>query len=110
MAKTCQLWMCRSDLLFVIKEYVFQHLSVSDMVSIFLSGDSRMIGITFIFSLFFDGFARGLSVPRQTSSGYSLFPFWSGCQVCLQIVGAILFQVFRMDSIRPCWFVVFKLL
>ena len=48
-----------------------QHLSMSDMVSIFLNGDSRMFGLTFTFSFFLGGFARGLIAPRLTSSGYS---------------------------------------
>ena len=44
---------------------------MSDMVSIFLNSNSRMIGLTFNFSFFFGGLARGLSVPRRASSGYS---------------------------------------
>ena len=43
---------------------------MSDMVSIFLNSNSRMIGLTFTFSFFFGGLARGLSVPRWASSGY----------------------------------------
>ena len=75
MAKTCSavdllFWYaaCDKGMCFFILP---QHLSVINMVSIFFNGDSRTIGLTLNFSFFFGGFARGLSVPRRTSSGYS---------------------------------------
>ena len=83
MAKTCSvvdlpLWyaLCDKGMCFI---HSGQHLRIIDMVSIFLNGDSRMIGLGFTFSFFFSGFARGLSVSRWMSSEYSpvlLVLFW----------------------------------
>ena len=107
MAKTCSvvdlpLWYAACDkvMCFFILP---QQLLMSDLISIFLNGASRMIGLTFSFSFFFCGFARGLSVPRRTFSGY--YPL----QIYKQLVQST-FQVFRINSIRSCCFVAFKLL
>ena len=75
MKKTCSvvdllLWhaACDKEMCFFI---LSQQLSMGDMATIFLNGDSRMIGLAFSFLFFSDGFARGLNVLRQTSSSYS---------------------------------------
>ena len=47
---------------------------MSDMVTFFLNGNSRMIGLTFTFSFLFGGVGRALSVPGKMSSEYS--PVW----------------------------------
>ena len=41
-----------------------QQLRIIDIVSIFLNGDSKMIGLGFTFSFFFSGFARGVECSK----------------------------------------------
>ena len=93
MAKSClvldlSLWYatCDKGMCFFI---LSQHLSISDMVSIFLIGDNRMNGLRFTFSFFFCDFAKGLSLLRRTPFGYSP-------------VSLVLFRM--SDMFRNSWF------
>ena len=81
-----------------------QHLFIMHMNSIFLSGDSSMIGLTFTSTPSFDGFDRGRSVLfLSISGGYFLQMISGRSPLSFRELSQRDFIHYKTLKNLPCW-------